>query len=171
MNKAPVEPGVVEAGDDGGAKTRSAGDALTLIGEIYQGHARGLWGMTREAALSGDAYHTSDFEYSYDGDGVGGDCPQSGTYSGWFQFGRFGDRERVVETNVRFDFTASELTEDELDVVGSGTNRFGRFTISGTCGADGSCLDLTRRYIAPCAADPRPRPRPVSYTHLRAHET
>jgi hypothetical protein len=106
--------------------------------------------MTREAALSGDIAQTSKFEYKYKSgklqtsDDV--TVPLSGGYGGYFCLQVPGKMTpiKVIENAMTLEFTSN--TAGGLNVRGQGKNRYGPFTISGTCDFDGHGLELARAY-------------------------
>lgn len=133
----------------------------TLVGHIAAGVVSGVWGMTREAAMSGDSTQTSKFEYKYKSGKFdvpsGLTAPQSGGYSGYFYLQVPGKTTpvKVIENSINLEFAPNSA--GLLNIRGQGKNRYGPFTISGTCRADGSALELARTYIPKPLAVPKPR--------------
>jgi len=129
----------------------------TLVGRIVAGTLSGAWGMTREAAVSGDTSQTSKFEYQYNSKLEIGDArPPSGDYSGHFYLQIPGRTTpiKVVENAMRLEFTPNAA--GRLNVRGQGKNCYGPFTISGTCAASGNDLELVRVYAQ---REPLPMPK------------
>ena len=132
----------------------------TLVGRVAAGVVSGVWGMTREAALSGDLTKTSKFEYKYKlGKSDAPDnslLPRSGGYMGYFCLQVPGKTSpvKVIENSMSLTFVPN--TAGELNIRGQGKNRYGPFTIFGTCRNDGSFLELARAYT------PKPLPAPKS---------
>lgn len=131
----------------------------TLVGRVSAGIVSGVWGMTREAALSGDPRQTSKFEYKYksgkfDVSSNSLAVPQSGGYNGYFCLQVPGKSApvKVSENSMTLQFVPN--TRGRLNIRGRGKNRYGPFTISGTCCLDGSALELARTYA------PKPPPLP-----------
>jgi hypothetical protein len=130
----------------------------TLVGRVTAGVVSGIWGMTREAALSGDLAKTSKFEYKFKLSNFdtldSSSQPQSGSYGGYFCLQVPGKTSpvKVVENSMTLEFAPN--TAGKLNIRGRGQNRYGPFTISGTCHTDGSALELARIY------EPKPPPVP-----------
>ena len=118
---------------------------------------RGVWAMT-------DAAHdipegTSDFEFKLvkaAPDSV--EFPYSGKYQGWFQLKqpppvrgtiKIEDRDMYIKFCPNGDGTCK--------VEGNGTNKFGKFTLRGTLGAD-HMMQIYREYQYKVLASPRKRP-------------
>jgi len=138
----------------------------TLVGCVAAGIVSGVWGMSREAALSGDMNQTSKFEYKYNPEKLhtsDAATPLSGDYCGYFCLQVPGKIMpiKVVENAMTLEFTPN--TAGRLNVCGQGKNRYGPFIISGTCDADGNSLELARAYapkplIVPKSKLPKPFP-------------
>jgi len=133
----------------------------TLVGCVAAGIVSGVWGMTREAALSGDAKQTSKFEYKYKADKLHTSedvaTPLSGGYGGYFCLQVPGKMTpiKVIENAMTLKFTPN--TAGGLNVCGQGKNRYGPFTISGTCDANGNYLELARAYAPKIPPSPKPK--------------
>jgi hypothetical protein len=129
----------------------------TLVGRIVAGTLSGAWGMTREAAVSGDTLQTSKFEYQYNSElEIGEVRPPSGDYSGHFYLQVPGRATpiKVVENAMKLEFTSNAA--GRLNVRGQGKNCYGPFTISGTCAASGNDIELVRVYAQ---QEPMPIPK------------
>ena len=100
----------------------------TLVGRISSGVISGVWGMTQQAAHSGDASRTSKFEYKYNLEVSGQPAPQSGGYSGYFWLQVPGRMTpiKVVDNEMHLGF--SQNAAGRLNVHGQGENRYGPFT-------------------------------------------
>lgn len=107
--------------------------------------------------MSGDGKQTSKLEYSLQSNLNMSDTtagPQSGGYSGYFFLQVAGHSAPIkVIDDMALEF--SQNTIGTLNVCGQGQNRYGYFSVYGTCETDGCNLELARAY-----APKVPRPKP-----------
>jgi len=134
----------------------------TLVGSITAGVASGVWGMTQQAAKSGNPSLTSEFEYKFKSVSPSETSeqqvrPQSGSYSGYFLLQLPGRTApvKVVENAMSLEFSLN--IAGKLNVRGHGENRYGPFSISGTCDNDGRNLELARVYAPKSAQTAKPK--------------
>lgn len=134
----------------------------TLLGSITAGVASGVWGMTQQAAKSGNPSLTSEFEYKFKSLSLSESSeqqakPQSGGYSGYFLLQLPGRTApvKVVENAMSLKFSLN--IAGKLNVRGHGENRYGPFSISGTCDTDGRNLELARIYAPKGAQTVKPK--------------
>jgi hypothetical protein len=116
---------------------------------------RGVWGM-------GDDAHnhvglTSDFELklvkSFDGSNV---FPKSGKYHGWFnikQLPPLKSNVKVEEKDITIRFVPNESNIGHR-IEGEGSNKYGRFTLTGELSPDGM-LQMYKIYVTKPVAKKR----------------
>lgn len=139
-------------------------DACCLIGRILTDTLviEGRWGMTRGAHA--DEAHTSKFEYRFkgpsrflapDAEPMTAAVTLSGAYTGFFHLQQAGRAQpvKVDEKSMTLEFAPN--TEGNLNVRGGGKNRYGGFTIEGTCDTNGTNFEVYRVY-QPKPASRRP---------------
>ena len=116
---------------------------------------RGRWGMSKAAHATPE--QTSEFEYRHAA-AAGAAPPLSGPYTGYFMLKQPAPRPalKVEESSLSLSF--EENSQGFYNVAGSGQNRFGSFTVTGTMQRDGR-VEMYRAYLLPAAPARAKKPK------------
>lgn len=115
---------------------------------------KGVWAMS-------DASHdipgqTSEFEIKLvKADDNSTEFPFSGKYQGWFNLKQplpLKGSLKIDDKEINLTFTKN--VDGNFDIVGNGSNKFGRFTLNGSLSVDGNNVQMYRQYLPKVVGPP-----------------